>query len=117
MRIEKSRSDVAKSWYFGPWNSDSTIAVGYANEGVNEPHYHLRKTEIYLIARGEAVMQVNDRIATLGAGDVIVIEPGEVHTFLSSSPDHFHFVVQTPDTEGDAAAADKVVIAKAPGEK
>ena len=115
MRLEKPLSNVAKGWYFGPWNTDSTISVGYANEGVDEPHYHRRMTEIYLMARGVATMQVDGRPVALEAGDVIVIEPGEVHTFLHASPDHFHFVIQTPGLAGDEAVADKVVIATAPG--
>jgi hypothetical protein len=46
----------------------------------------------------------------LGAEDVIVVEPGEAHTFLSSSPDHFHFVIQTPGLMGEAARVDKVLV-------
>ena len=108
MRLLKPRADVPKGWYFGAWNSEQAISVGYANEGVNEPHYHQRMSEIYLIARGRAVMQVDDRTIAVEAGDVIIIEPGEVHTFLESSPDHFHFVIQTPGLKGEEARADKI---------
>jgi len=108
MQLFKPRLDMPKGWYFGAWNSDQAISVGYANEGVNAPHYHQKMKEIYLIARGHAVMQVDDRIVELEAGDVIIIEPGEVHTFLDSSPDHFHFAIQTPGLTGEAARADKV---------
>ncbi len=41
----------------------------------------------------------------LGAGDVLVVEPGEVHTFESSSPDYLHFVIQTPFVAGDKRSA------------
>lgn len=45
---------------------------------------------------------VDDREILLGEGDVLVVEPGEGHTFISSSPDYFHFVLHTPTpTEGD----------------
>ena len=108
MRLLKPRADVSKGWYFGAWNSDQAISVGYANEGVDEPHYHQIMSEIYLIARGQAVMQVNDRTIEVEAGDVIIIEPGEAHTFIESSPDHFHFVIQTPGLAGEAALADKI---------
>ena len=112
MRLEKARFDVVKGWYFGPWNTDSAISVGYANAGIDEPHYHRRMTEIYLMARGTATMQVEGQTLFLEAGDVIVIEPGEVHTFLDASPEHFHFVIQTPGLAGAEAAADKVIIPK-----
>lgn len=30
------------------------------------------------------------------AGAMLVVKPGEVHTFLASSEDYLHFVVQAP---------------------
>jgi hypothetical protein len=47
---------------------------------------------------------------TLAARSVAIIEPGEVHTFIDSTPDYYHFVIHTPGLQGDAAAADKVVV-------
>jgi hypothetical protein len=37
---------------------------------------------------------------------VIVVEPGEVHTFAESTPDYFHFVLHCPPVRGD-----KIVVA------
>ena len=110
MLVDKSDPNIAKGWNFGVWNTDIDISVGFANEGVDEPHLHQQMTEIYLMARGTAVMRVEQETVTLVQDDVIVIEPGEAHTFLSSSPDHFHFVIQTPGLTGDAAKADKVPV-------
>ena len=107
MRIERAAADVAKGWYAGPWNSDLTISVGYANAGIDDPHVHSRLTEIYLVARGESVMRVEHETVTLQAGDMIVIEPGEAHTFLSSTPDYFHFVIHTPGFQGTEARAER----------
>ncbi len=110
MRIEKACGDLAKGWYIGPWNSDLVISIGYANEGINEPHLHTRITEIYMVARGTSVMLIDDEKVTLEAGDMIVVEPGEAHTFLSSSPDYFHFVVHTPGLAGEEARAEKRIL-------
>lgn len=110
MRIETTDPDVAKGWYWGPWNADLDISVGFANTGVDEPHVHLRMTEIYMIARGSAEMRVEGETVRLAAGQVIAVEPGEAHTFLSSSPDHFHFILQVPGLQGDEARADKVAV-------
>ena len=109
MRIEKAEQGIAKGWYVGPWDSDLPISIGFANEGVNEPHLHQRMTEIYLIARGSAVMRVGQQTIELTEKDVIVIEPGEAHTFLSNSPDYFHFVIQIPGLVGEEAREDKVL--------
>ena len=112
MRIERADSDVGKGWCIGSWNSDLPISVGFANEGIDEPHLHRRVTEIYLVARGTSVIRVADETAELRAGDVVVIEPGEAQTFVSSSPDYLHFVAHVPGLTGAAARQDKAGAAR-----
>jgi mannose-6-phosphate isomerase-like protein (cupin superfamily) len=107
MRLERTDSTAGKGWYAGPWNSPLAISVGYATRGVDEPHLHTRISEIYLIARGTAVMRVEREHVTLRAGDMLALEPGEAHTFISSSPDYFHFVIHTPGLAGEEARAEK----------
>ena len=110
MRIEKANQSIAKGWYLGPWDSDLDISIGFANKGVNEPHLHKRMMEIYSIACGTVEMRVDMQTIVLTEKDVILVEPGEAHTFLSSSPDHFHFVIQVPGLVGEEAKADKVLV-------
>lgn len=110
MRIAAADPSVAKGWYLGPWNSRLTLSLGYANEGVDEPHLHRRVTEIYLVARGTARMQVGAHVVELAQGDAIVVEPGELHTFLASSPRYFHFVLQVSGLAGEEARADKTLV-------
>jgi mannose-6-phosphate isomerase-like protein (cupin superfamily) len=113
MRIERTNSASVKGWYAGPWNSALAIAVGYANMGIDEPHVHTQISEIYLVARGTALLRVEQETVTLAAGDMIVVEPGEAHTFLSSSPDYFHFVIHTPGLAGDQVRAEKAAVDRA----
>lgn len=40
MRIVQPDLAIDKGWFAGPWDSDLDISIGYANTGVNEPHYH-----------------------------------------------------------------------------
>lgn len=96
--IDKSQ---AKGWFVGPWNSDLPIPVGYANEGIDERHFHREMFEVYLVARGWSTAVVNQTIFTLKAGDMLIVEPGEVHTFTQSSEDYFHFVIHTPFVKDD----------------
>jgi len=110
MRIERADPSVHKGWSVGPWNSNLAISIGYANEGVDEPHAHQRTTEIYLVARGTSQLRVEQETVSLEPGDVVVIEPGEAHTFLSSSPDYFHFVAQAPGLTGTEAEKDKRLV-------
>jgi mannose-6-phosphate isomerase-like protein (cupin superfamily) len=110
MRLERVDPNIAKGWYAGPWNSNLPVSIGYANTGIDEPHLHQQITEIYLVARGTAVLRVENQTVALSAGDLILIDPGEAHTFLSSSPDYFHFVLHTPGLAGEAAHADKILV-------
>lgn len=113
MRVGRATRSLAKGWYFGRWNSSIPVAVGYANAGIDEPHLHRTVTEIYLIARGSATVRAGDQTVRVEMGDVLAIEPGEAHTFLDSSDDYLHFVVQTPSLEGEEAAADKEIVERA----
>lgn len=108
MDIKRATSDVGKGWYIGPWNASLNISVGFANEGIDDPHFHRQITEIYLVARGSVELRIEQQTVCLHENDVLVIEPGEAHTFLSSSPDYFHFVVHSPALGGRAAQVDKV---------
>ena len=110
MRVGRADPSVEKGWYVGPWNSDLTVSVGYASVGIDEPHVHSSVTEVYMVARGTSEMRVEQEKVALQAGDVIVVEPGEAHTFLSSSPDYFHFVVHVPGLSGDEVQTEKAAV-------
>jgi mannose-6-phosphate isomerase-like protein (cupin superfamily) len=97
-------SSSGKGWY------DECVAVGlpaigFATRGIDEPHHHRELREVYLVARGSSLLVVDDVPVSLCAGDVVVVEPGEVHTFVESTPDYFHFVLHCPAIRGDKVAA------------
>ena len=110
MKISQADKNLPKGWYFGPWNSSLGISIGYANVGVDESHYHNQVSEIYLVAHGSAELLVQERIVQINPGDAVLIEPGETHTFISSSADYFHFVLHWPGMKGDTAVQDKVLV-------
>jgi quercetin dioxygenase-like cupin family protein len=93
--------DDGKGWFVGPWKSTVPVAIGWADRGVNHPHRHDRMHEVYLVARGASVAIVAGQPVQLAAGDMLVVEPGEPHTFVSSTDDYLHFVVQAPFEPGD----------------
>jgi quercetin dioxygenase-like cupin family protein len=97
-KINKSNE---KGWFIGPWNSKIEIPVGYANQGINEKHYHKKMSEIYLVAKGTSKVIIGDEEILLESGDMLVVEPGEIHTFTENSPDYLHFVILTPFIKND----------------
>ena len=112
MRLAQADFTAAKGWFVGPWNSDLPIAIGYASAGIDEPHLHDQITEIYVVMRGTSQIRVEQETLLLRAGDMIIVEPGEAHTFLSYSPDYFHLVLHTPALSGDNARRDKRPVAR-----
>ena len=93
VRLEDADPTSAKGWYAGPWESSLEVAVGWARAGIDEPHLHERLTELYLVARGAATARVEGETVALVADDLLIVEPGEAHTFLDSSEDYLHFVI------------------------
>jgi quercetin dioxygenase-like cupin family protein len=110
MRFQKADLLMDKGWFAGPWNSDLGISIGFASRGVDEPHVHSLIREIYLVARGSSEIRVEGDTITLVPGDMLILDPGEAHTFLFSSPDYLHFVIHTPGLAGDAAQAEKSAV-------
>lgn len=98
---QQADKSQAKGWFVGPWNTAVPIPVGYATEGIELLHWHEQMFEIYLVAQGQTTAVINSHPVILQAGDILVVEPGEQHTFRDSSPDYFHFVIQTPFVKGD----------------
>lgn len=101
-----------KGWYVGPWNSSLDVSIGYANKGIDEPHVHTLVTEIYLVARGWAEIRVEQATIQLRPGDMLAIQAGEAHTFLSSSSDYFHFVIHSPGLSGETARSEKSAVSR-----
>ena len=103
--IKASIESTGKGWFVGPWHSGLAIAVGYSDRGVNEPHTHDVMSEIYVVASGTSTAIVAGLRIELSAGDLLVVEPGEEHTFDGSSADYIHYVIQTPAVTGDRRLA------------
>lgn len=77
MRHFGKDGQAVKGWYVGPWNSSIPIAVGYANAGVNEVHFHAEMFEVYLVAQGSSTAVVDDERVVLEVGSVLVVEQRE----------------------------------------
>lgn len=112
MYIQKTDLTHPKGWWFGPWNSDLPVAVGYANIGLDEPHVHQATFEIYLVARDTSSIRIEEETVTLSAGDMLVVEPGEAHTFLESSPDYLHFVIHAASAPGADLQPEKMSVSR-----
>ena len=110
MKLYHTDTTQTKGWYTGPWDSNLPIALGFANQAIDEPHDHKRVTEIYLVARGRVTLHVDKQSIRLTGGDVIILEPGEARTFTDSSEDYLLFVIHTPGLDQAGMAKDKILL-------
>lgn len=108
MHIERAVPHTETGWNIGPWDTSVSISVGFVDESLNDPHFHEEVTEIYMVAQGTVDLRVEQETVRLHQNDVVVIEPGEAHTFLAASPDYFHFVVRMPGVADTSSEKDRV---------
>jgi mannose-6-phosphate isomerase-like protein (cupin superfamily) len=101
MIVANVEGSHGKGWCVGPWNSAAPVAIGFSDRAIDELHAHDAMFEIYLVARGTATVAVESNLVTIQAGTILVVEPGESHTFRESSDDYLHFVLQAPFVAGD----------------
>jgi mannose-6-phosphate isomerase-like protein (cupin superfamily) len=104
--IKRTVDQSGKGWFAGPWDSSVPVARGSADVGVDDRHVHDSMYEIYFVARGTSLAVVDGHAVELRVGDVLVVEPGESHTFTDSSDGYLHFVVQAPFVKGDKRTPD-----------
>jgi hypothetical protein len=51
-----------KGWLAGPWESSLAVSIGYASEGIDEPHVHPDRVEVDLVVRGTAQLHLPLRV-------------------------------------------------------
>jgi mannose-6-phosphate isomerase-like protein (cupin superfamily) len=60
-----------------------------------ERHYHSESEEIYLVLSGSATMVVDDKRFSIAAGDVVAIQPREVHQVMTGKSEGIEFLAIT----------------------
>jgi len=95
--------DMVKGWFVGNFDpslaktNDCEVAVKHYRAGDHEDtHHHRVATEITVIVSGEVEMLGR----TFGAGDIVVIEPGEATSFTALT-DATNVVVKLPGANND----------------
>jgi mannose-6-phosphate isomerase-like protein (cupin superfamily) len=60
-----------------------------------ERHYHQESEEIYLVLNGSATMVIDDARFSIAAGDVVAIQPREVHQVITGEGEQIEFLAIT----------------------
>lgn len=95
--------DMTKGWFVGAFQpaafTTGTVEVGikrYSAGDCEEAHFHKIATEITLVLSGRIRMFGKE----WSAGDIIVVEPGEITDFTALT-DAINVVVKTPGALDD----------------
>lgn len=65
-------------------------------------HYHQTSIEVYHVLRGECDIEVNGERHTLRPGDIMLMEPGDVHALTGTGEEPFELLVfKTNAADGD----------------
>ncbi len=68
------------------------------------PHSHHTSVEVYVVRRGVCELIVNGERHTMRPGDVILMEPGDVHELINHGDEVFElWVFKTNAVEGDTS--------------
>lgn len=87
-------ADIIKTKDFG--------IVRAENIGVTGKHYHKRLTEVYHLLSGEIVVEVKEKNkkekrVNLKTGDVLVLQPFDIHKIIKASDKNELLVTCVPD--------------------
>lgn len=70
------------------------------------PHHHRTSVEVYVVRRGACELTVNGERHELRPGDVMLMEPGDVHELFNPGEEVFElWVFKTNATDGDVVWA------------
>lgn len=65
------------------------------------PHVHQTSVEVYYVLRGECELEVNGERHPLRAGDLLLMEPGDVHALANGKEPFELLVFKTNAEAGD----------------
>jgi len=69
--------------------------VNWASLGVGKkfaPHYHETMQEFFILVQGTAQMAVGAETATMRRGDLVVIDPGEIHQMRNAGSEDVEYL-------------------------
>ncbi len=92
-----------EGWHLAESALPIQVGVRYGSSPFGKRHLHKAMAEYFLLLEGELRLQVDGNVLEMKKGDLIVVEPGESHEVLHSSPAARLLLLMPP-----AVADDKV---------
>lgn len=90
-----------------PLNSCGVIHVEIIGDGKSSPHYHEDLEEVFIVL-SEILIYINDIPYELDEGDVILVEPGEAHSFETMADQNGRIIaLKFPNLKDDKVVSGK----------
>ncbi len=99
--IIKKNIEQEKSWLFNDGSQPIQLKIVKPEEINPVEHYHKTMHEYFYLLQGTAEILVDGNTYDLGAGELLVVEPGEVHKISGYSPDMKVLLLMPPPVAGD----------------
>ena len=90
-----------KKWLLGIGESKSPVEIGYCEDCSDKQHFHKEVNEYYIVTEGSFEILINGRKTSVTKGQVLFVEPGEIHGITKTSPDLKCFLVKWPSGKED----------------
>jgi quercetin dioxygenase-like cupin family protein len=66
-----------------------------------KPHFHKKSYEFIYVIEGKAVFKINDKSLQTAPGDMMLTEPGDIHSVENNTSDNWRVIVFKTNAEPD----------------
>ena len=99
--IIKKNIEQEKKWLFNDGSLPIQLRI-VSPEDINPvEHYHKTMHEYFLLLKGSVKILVEGNVYEPGKGDLIIVEPGEVHKVVDYSQDMKLLLLMPPPVPAD----------------
>jgi len=90
-----------EGWHLAEAGLPIQVGVKFGASPFGKRHLHKTMAEYFLLLEGELRLRVNGETTAMKKGDLLVVEPGEEHEVLGSSPEALLLLLMPPPLAGD----------------
>lgn len=90
-----------EGWRLAEAGMPIQVGVKFGTSPFARRHLHRTMAEYFLLVAGSMKVSVAGQALEMEKGDLLVVEPGEAHEVLASSPDALLLLMMPPPVPGD----------------
>ncbi|MCX6803742.1 MAG: cupin domain-containing protein [Candidatus Diapherotrites archaeon] len=99
--MELADINCKRKWLLGVGESKSPVEIDYFAKAPDKQHSHKKINEYYIVTKGSFEILINEKRLSVKKGQVLFVEPGEVHGIIKTSPNLKCFLIKWPSIKDD----------------